>query len=298
LNEKVEGLLNQVTHDSSDLTAKELAEIEDVVPFLIDIFPSLTAVQKMAVIQVGLYKSDKNLMKFIEDVVNSNELFFIKEVAEGVLEVHQRKNNEKYVKTIVNRFNGQPDEKKITDLALIGHISSIEVLPFLEALTSNNKDVIEQKNIAKLQIKKGIKGLVEEYKTREQGFSTRGLREALYHSFPNEEVVSVIVEDLFKDDRETLMDTTTIILYEPMFPKEVIDQKVVDRLLSIIEGDHANQIKENALNILRRVMKKNKLIKADLERIYQTKSYMKKKNVIQILKSKELTNLFRDIFKK
>jgi len=294
-NEVVNDLLSKATNESSDLIARELAKMEDAVPYLIDIFPSLNETQKIAVIQVGVFSNNKKLNNFISDIAKSDELFFVKNVAKGVLDLKLSKENDKYIQKILKRFNQQSDEDKIIDLAIIGNKGNEELITFLDSIKSNNKQVIEQKDIAKLQITSGITGVIQEYKSNKLNFSIRGLREAIYNSLPNEESVKVILEDLFKEDKETLIDTTTIILYDPTFPKEVIDPKIINRLLSIIKSDYPNTIKEKVLYILKRELKKNKRIRNEIMYIYETKSYMKKNNLINKIKNKEITDLIKDI---
>ncbi|WP_445493255.1 hypothetical protein, partial [Niallia sp. 03133] len=223
-DKKVNDLLVNVDIETSNLIAQELARLlnKNTTSYLLNLFPTLSEIQKITIIQIGLYLDNKELDSFINKIVedDNTELFFVKNAAKGVIEQKQTKDYGKNLKKIMERFKSQSDEDKIVDLSILGNKGNKELLSFLDTIKSSSKQVLEQRDIAKLQIISGIGEVINEYRSKNSTFSISGLRQALYVSLPNKESVQVIVEDLYKEDTETLIDTATIILYEPNFPSE------------------------------------------------------------------------------
>lgn len=298
-NEKVYGILSKVTDHNVEDIAKELAKDKNSLPFLIDLFPSLGNLEKMAILQIGLYSKNKILKRLISDVAEGDEIFYLKNFAKGILDYLDREKANNLVEKIVKRFDCQEDTAKIVDLATLGNVGSEEILPFLDGIKTKNKNknILEQAEITKLHISSGITGVLEEYNSPDRRYSIRGLREAVYNSLPNEQVSEQIIKDLFSEETETLIDTTSIMHYDPFFPKEKIDDNIIDRLISLIEGDYDFKIKEHAVCILGRQIKKKKFLQTELSRIFDSGSY-KKKGFMYIMKNKELAEVLKEVLKK
>ncbi|RSD27034.1 hypothetical protein [Mesobacillus subterraneus] len=297
-NEVLLEVLSNVTTDTVDDVARELAKREEDITVLVDHFPSMSNVEKMTILSMSLYSKSKKLRELVEDVATSDEIFYLKDYAQGVMDKLDKEKKEVLLNNIIKRFNRQEDSAQIVDLAVAGSLESEEAISFLESVKSNNKDVVEQAQIGILQIRDGIRGILEDYNAPNRKFSIRGLREALYNSLPNHDAEEQILRDLFSSDEETLVDTTRIILYEPAFPRVKINETLLQRLVEILEGNFNHEIKENAASILGRETKRkgNKHLKQELIRVYESGSY-KKKGLMNVLKNKELTETLRDILK-
>ena len=100
---------------------------------------------------------------------------------------------------------------------------------------------------------------------------------------------------MFEEEDQTLLDTITVILYEPYFPKEMLNTSVHIRLLEILKGDYSIKTKEITLKLLKKQMKKFPEIHTELKEVYDSKSYMKKNNFISRITHKDIATLLKEI---
>lgn len=297
MEDKIITLLEDVRESNLDEVSQKLSALNQV-PFLINIFNELSAIQKIAVLQVGLHSKNKQLQKFLVQVAgDESEDKYVRNIARGILDSNLEKNCLKTLETIKKRFFNQEEAEQITDLALLGFTGNKEALSFLQSIKTNSKIVDEQRNIAILQIKKGLSYIISLYKSNDHRFSVRGLREALYASVKSDLVKEVILNDLFADDSETLMDTTTIIRYDPNFDYNLITIKEINRLFEIIQSDYPSEIKENCVAILAK-FKADRTIKDRLYDIYINKRYLYKNNLMNKLKYMDVKNILKEVVEK
>ncbi|WP_400242230.1 hypothetical protein AB3U99_15165 [Niallia sp. JL1B1071] len=294
-NKEIEILLSAVNDDNCVETSEKIAKKMDEKNSLdlITFYPNATNIQKITIIQVCLFSNNAKLFDYIESLLDTNEPFFINDIVKHVIEKKTKK--QKNIRKIKKQFHNQPDEEKVLSLSYLGNNADSSIIPFLDEITTKNTHVKEQVVVAKLQIISGINGVINVYKEKNKNYCIGSLRQAIYTSLPNNESAQVIIEDLFEKDDQTLIDTITVILYEPYFPTETLNKSIYIRLLEIIRGDYSVRTKEMALRLLKKQLKKFPEIKRELKEIYDSKTYMKKNTFLNRIIYKDIASLLKEI---
>ena len=286
--ENVEVILNKVVHETNNEVVEELAKIIDseITSYLIENFDKMTEAQKITIVQVPLFKSNKFLIRLLEEVEKSNELFFVKQIARGVLDELSMRKEESFYKKIIKRYSKQSSSDKVMDLSYLGNInnpdSKVEILQFLKNLPYEKSEVEMQKSVTVFQLNYGKEKLIEEYRNLDSKLSRHAMRQAIYVAIPENKSVQVVLEDLFYDDINVLGNALLDISINPLFPKESIDDRIVQRLFNMLCKDYPFEIKDQVIDILFREKRRNKMISKELNKIYSQKEYRAKglKNIL------------------
>ncbi|MFC4183273.1 hypothetical protein [Saccharococcus thermophilus] len=239
--------------------------------------------------------NDSSVIPFLKTILeDETEIFFVKAYAESVLDFLEGK--ETQLKRKIHNLSKKSGTNLIADIAMIGVISNYNAIRELDKIKTNNKEVLEQIKVAKLQIMCGIEEIIKEYRKPDSRYSHKALAEAIYHSFDHPEASKVIIEDLFSEEFERIFSAVTLLAFAGKFPKDKVTRDVVNKFFEILTGDFNTTLKNHAILAIGRYGNTDDASR--LERIVEEKKYLTKKKFWKWLSESALLDDIKITIKK
>lgn len=192
--ETVRNLVNDFNEHNMDIVVQDLAKIgKDIIPILEKYYYQVGPTGKMGILETLKLLNDRSAILFLKEIIeDKTEIFFVKAVAEGVLDFLEDK--DKKLKRKIRNLSKKSGADLISDIAMIGILGDSNVISELNKIKTDNKEVLEQIEVTKLQIMYGIEEIIKEYRKPDSRYSYKALGEAIYHSVGHPEVSKVIIE--------------------------------------------------------------------------------------------------------
>jgi len=273
--ETVRNLVNNFNEHNIDIVAQDLAKMgRDIITILQKYFYKVDPNGKIGILETLKLLNDSSVIPFLKAILeNETEIFFVKAYAESVLDFLEGK--ETQLKRKIHNLYKKSGTDLIADIAMIGTIGDYNAIRELDKIKTNNKEVLEQIKVAKLQIICGLEEIIKEYRKPDSSYSHKALAEAIYHSFDHPEASKVIIEDLFSEEFERVFSAVTLLAFTEKFPKDKVTRDVVNKFFEILTGDFNTTLKNHAILAIGRYGNTDDASR--LERIVEEKKYLTKR---------------------